>query len=85
MKKTAVALRYSPELPAPFVLAKGRQLRAEQIIRLAQEHGVPVEQSDASESLYFVDPGEMIPEHLYGVVAELLVFVATVRERSGNR
>ena len=72
----AAALHYTESLPAPLVVASGRGAVAEAIRRIARESGVPiVTDPDLSASLLELDPGSLIPESLYGVVAELLVFV----------
>jgi flagellar biosynthesis protein len=72
----AVALRYTDDLPAPLVVASGRGALAEAILRIAKESGVPVV-ADAPllDSLMELDVDTLIPEELYGVIAELLVFV----------
>ncbi len=76
---TAVALRYDPELPAPFVLAKGRDELAARIRELAERHGVPqVSDGPLAEALYFLEPNELVPEEFYRVLAEILVFVGAV-------
>jgi flagellar biosynthesis protein len=76
----AVALHYTDELPAPLVVASGRGALAEAILRIARESGVPVV-ADAPllESLFELDVDTLIPESLYGVIAELLVFVRGLR------
>jgi flagellar biosynthetic protein FlhB len=73
----AVALRYEPSLLAPEVVAKGADLVAEAIRRVAREHGVPViESPPLARSLYAqVDLGALIPEELFAAVAEILAFV----------
>ena len=76
----AVALHYTEDLPAPLVVASGRGALAEAILRIARESGVPVV-ADAPllESLLELDVNTLIPESLYGVIAELLVFVRGLR------
>lgn len=70
----AVALKYSGK-GAPRVTAKGSGLLAEEIIALAKEHGIPVQDDPALVGLLAqIDLGEEIPEHLYIVVAEILAF-----------
>ncbi len=76
----AVAIRYESSLPAPFVIAKGRGKLAERIIELAEEHDVHVaNMPELTEALYPIELGDFLPEELYRVVAELLVFVRSVR------
>ena len=73
---TAVALQYSDDLPAPIVLASGRGTLAEAIMRIARECGVTiVADPDLAASLIQLDVNTLIPESLYGVIAEILVFV----------
>jgi flagellar biosynthesis protein len=76
-KRRAVALRYKPGRDrAPKVAAKGSGAVAEQIIRLAQEHGIPVrEDPDLTAVLGGLDIEQEIPADVYLAVAELLAFV----------
>ena len=76
----AVALRYTADLPAPLVVASGRGALAEAILRIARESGVPViADGPLLDSLMELDVDTLIPEELYGVIAELLVFVRSLR------
>jgi type III secretion system FlhB-like substrate exporter len=76
----AVALHYSDELPAPLVVAAGRGPLAEAILRVARENGVPVvENAPVAETLLELDVNALVPETLYAVIAEILVFVRQVR------
>jgi flagellar biosynthesis protein len=76
----AVAIRYESALPAPFIVAKGKGRLAERIIELAEEHNIHVSNMpELTEALYPIELGEFLPEELYQVVAELLVFVRSVR------
>lgn len=88
MPPKAVALKYEPERnTAPIVVAKGQGALAEEIMRRAQEHGVPV-QEDASlvEVLSKLDLEQEIPAELYRLVAEILSFVyRSDREAGGTR
>ena len=83
----AAALRYIPEKhAAPQVVAKGAGLVAEKIIELAREHGVPItEDPDLVAILSKMDIGEEISPALYGVVAELLVFVYRLKQRYAQK
>jgi flagellar biosynthetic protein FlhB len=73
----AVALRYDGKAPAPQVVAKGQDLIAAAIRRIAEEHGVPVlANPPLARALYReVEIGHMIPEELFASVAEVLAFV----------
>ena len=87
----AVALRYEMDMDAPLVVAKGRDLLAQQIKDVARWCGVPImENPPLAQSLYkTVEVGEQIPAKLYTAVAEILAFVfraqAQARARSENR
>ncbi|NBF38856.1 MAG: flagellar biosynthesis [Spirochaetes bacterium] len=79
----AIALRYDETLPAPFVVAKGSAHVAERIQRVAEEAGVRIVADSAlAESLVFLDIGDLIPEDLYGAVAEILAFVLRAEGRA---
>ncbi|MDF1838195.1 MAG: flagellar biosynthesis protein FlhB [Planctomycetota bacterium] len=75
----AVALKYDPADPhrAPVVVAKGMDLVAQAIKRVAGEAGVPVlESPPLARSLHrLVEIGDEIPEELFEAVAKILAFV----------
>ena len=72
-KRQAVALAYQAGNRAPKVIASGKGLIAEQIIELAQEHGVYVHESREMVALLMdVELDQEIPPRLYQIVAELL-------------
>ncbi|HST56938.1 MAG TPA: flagellar biosynthesis protein FlhB [Solirubrobacteraceae bacterium] len=79
----AVALRYDGAHPAPEVVAKGQDLIAAQIRRIAEEHGVPVicEPPLARALHRSTEIGQVIPEELYAAVARVLAFVYRVAGR----
>lgn len=87
MPKKAVALKYSPEQrTAPVVVAKGQGIIAEEILRRAQENGVPVqEDSSLVEVLSKLDLEQEIPPELYTLVAEILSFVYRSDQRASKR
>ena len=71
---TAVALHYDGE-NAPTVTAQGSGEIAEQIIALAREHGIPLQENPAlCELLAKLDLGTEIPPELYLAVAEVIAF-----------
>jgi flagellar biosynthetic protein FlhB len=73
----AVALRYDGALPAPIVVAKGKNLVAGQIRRIATENNIPiVPDPPLARSLHaMVEIDHMIPAELYSAVAQVLAFV----------
>jgi flagellar biosynthesis protein FlhB len=79
----AVALKYDAEKLAPEVVAKGKDIVAEQIKRIAREAEVPViSDPPLARSLHAsVEVGQQIPEELYQAVAQLLAFVYRVASR----
>ena len=79
--KKAVALEYREDLPAPIIVAKGAGALAERIRQIAEENGVTIlERGSLAERLYAFDPGSIIPEDLYAVVAEVYAFLISVDE-----
>lgn len=72
-QRQAVALAYQAGSQAPKVIASGKGLLAEQIIKLAQENGVYVHESREMVALLMdVELDKEIPPRLYQIVAELL-------------
>lgn len=77
--KLAVALEYD-EKNAPKVTAKGMGELAEQIIAVARQAGVPLQQDEQLvEILTDIKLGDEIPESLYRAVAEVLAFAYILR------
>lgn len=74
LPKFAVALEYDGK-QAPVVTARGHQETAEEILEIARQHNIPVHDDEAlSILLSQLDVGDHIPESLYVVIAEVLVF-----------
>jgi flagellar biosynthetic protein FlhB len=73
----AVALAYDGSRTAPEVVAKGRDLIAAQIRRVAQEHDVPViSNPPLARALHSsTEIGQLVPQELYAAVAQVLAFV----------
>jgi flagellar biosynthesis protein FlhB len=82
----AVALAYRPGLPAPTVVAKGRNLVARQIKEIARWQGIPtVENPPLAHALYrAVEVGQSIPPKLYAVVAGILAAIYRAQERASR-
>ena len=77
--KTAVALSYEEGDQAPKILATGQGYVADNIIEVAKEENVPVHKDEKlADTLSKLEIGDYIPKELYGVVAEILVFVDRV-------
>jgi flagellar biosynthetic protein FlhB len=73
----AVALVYDGSRSAPEVVAKGQDLIAAQIRRVAEENDVPVvSDPPLARALHAsVEIGQVIPQELYAAVARVLAFV----------
>jgi len=72
----AVAIKYTQDLPAPLVLAKGRGRIAERLKTIAAENEISIlEMPELTEALIELDVGSFIPERFYEILAEILVFV----------
>src|SRR5579863_2485018 len=82
----AVALEYRVDMPAPVVVAKGRNLFAQQIKQIALWNGIPmVENRPLAHALYrAVEVGQSIPPKLYAVVAAILAAIFRAQERAGE-
>ncbi|OLO08266.1 flagellar protein FhlB [Salinicola sp. MH3R3-1] len=79
-RRRAIAMAYSGErTDAPRVVAKGYGNVADRIIELGQQEGVFVHDSPELVALLMqVDLDARIPESLYQVVAELLVWIGQI-------
>lgn len=76
LRQAAAALRYREGMKSPVLIAKGRGLVAEQILRRAKEAGIYVHESAELVALLMqIDLDERIPPILYRAVAEILVWV----------
>ncbi len=81
-RETAVALKYDGKR-APTVAASGMDEIAEEIIRLAREHGVPLYESpELASILARLDLDEEIPETLYRIIAEVLSFAFNLQGKT---
>ncbi len=81
--KKAVALRYDHNKEnAPKVIAKGKGESAENIIKIAQLHNLPIRQDeDLVEMLSKVEIDREIPENLYIAVAEVFKFIYSITHK----
>jgi len=80
----AIALLYEPEKSdAPVVVAKGKQLIAQQIKKIAEENGVPmVEDKPLARAMYDkVEVGFPIPVEFFTAVAEIMAYVFKLKNK----
>ncbi len=76
-RKKATAINYNPGNQAPKVVATGKGIVAENILEKATEANVPVYKDEKlAEELSRLDLGDQIPEELYQIVAEIMIFVS---------
>jgi flagellar biosynthesis protein len=82
LPRQAVALAYDGER-APVVTAEGHGELAEEIIRIAREHGVPLfENRHLLTLLEQVGLGEEIPETLYLCIAQIIAFAYHIQGKT---
>ena len=84
MKKLkAAALRYDTDKEnAPRLVAKGEGKTAENIIKIAQLHDLPIKKDeDLIELLSNVELDKEVPDALYKAVAEVFSFVYKVSRK----
>lgn len=86
-RKQATALKYNQtDDRAPKVVATGKGLIAENIIKKAEESGVSVYQDERlSQQLMNLSLGDEIPAELYHVIAEVLVFIAQADRKAARK
>lgn len=81
-RSAAAALKYDPVgSEPPEIIAAGRGLIAEEIVKIATAHNVPLHQ-DAGlvEALSRLEVTDVLPRELYAVVAEVLAYVFRLDE-----
>lgn len=78
-KTSATALFYDGE-NSPTITAQGLDDLAEEIIRVAREHNIPLyENPQLAAILSTMDLGDSIPESLYLAIAEIIAFAYTLQ------
>ncbi|MGE3758785.1 MAG: flagellar biosynthesis protein FlhB [Pseudobdellovibrionaceae bacterium] len=80
----ACALKYSENLPAPQLIAKGADLVAEKIKQIARENNIPiVENKPLARTMFKVMKiGQVIPRELFVAVAEVLAYVYKLKRKN---
>lgn len=86
----AVALKYDDSrMGAPQVIAKGKDLIAQRIREVAEEHGVPLFAAPPLARALFrtTEIGDEVPAGLYTAVAQILAYIYQLNEtlRPGQR
>ncbi|MCI0653598.1 MAG: EscU/YscU/HrcU family type III secretion system export apparatus switch protein [Methylococcaceae bacterium] len=72
--RIAIALHYDKKI-APRVTAKGKGQAAEQILKIAEQHDIPLqEDAELARLLGTIPLGSEIPTELYQAVAEVIAF-----------
>jgi len=79
----AIAIGYDKEVDAaPYILAMGKDAFAERMIKIAEEHSIPVLRNiSLAHTLW--DEGEVheyVPEETYEALAEILRWVASLKD-----
>jgi flagellar biosynthetic protein FlhB len=80
----AVALQYDRvTMAAPVMIAKGADLIAERIKKIAREHNIPVVENVPLARALFktLKINQPIPKNLYNAVAEILAYVYRIKGR----
>lgn len=79
----AVVLKYSDDLPAPQLVAKGADYVAEKIKDIARQHNVPIIENKPLARTIFktLKIGQVIPRELFVAVAEVLSYVYRLKRK----
>lgn len=78
----AVALQYQDSSDLPKVIATGAGEIAREILRIAHEHRIPIEQdSTLSDMLSNLNVGASISPESFRLVAEIVCYLYSVDER----
>lgn len=85
-QKRVAAVRYDPQKDnGPIVVAEGKGYVAEKILDEAKKHNVPVYKDEKLATLLTeIGIGAQIPEELYDIMAQILVFVSDMDELYGK-
>jgi len=83
----ACALKYdAEEMESPMLIAKGSELIAKKIIKIAEEHGIPIiDNAPVARALFrMVEINHLVPPDLYKAVAEILLFVYNLKNNTNQ-
>lgn len=74
--RQAVALKYPEGIEAPVIAAKGIGAKAEKILKIAEQHNIPIEEnSGLVDLLGLEDIGAIVPENTWKILAEIFAFI----------
>ena len=82
--RIAVAVKYdSDKMEAPVVIAKGQELMAAKIRKIARDNDIPlVENPPVARLLHSkVEAGQPIPEEMFKAIAEILAFIYSLKRQ----
>jgi flagellar biosynthesis protein FlhB len=80
----AVAIKYERDkMAAPRVTAKGAGGIAQQMLKVARKHDIPIVRDvPLAHALFAVEMGRYVPQDVYEAVAEVLLFAARLRQQA---
>lgn len=83
----AVVLKYSDNLPAPQLVAKGADFVAEKIKQIARDNNIPIIENKPLARTIFktMKLGQVIPRELFVAVAEVLSYVYRLRRKKSKK
>ena len=83
----AAALKYDADSDdAPYIVAIGKGNLAEKMVEAAKESNVQVIKNEQlAHVLGKLNIGDEIPEEMYAVVAEILIFISSIDEEYRTR
>lgn len=83
----ACALKYvAEEMESPMLIAKGTELIAQKIIKIATENGIPIiDNAPVARALFrMVELNHLVPPDMYKAVAEILLFVYNLKNNQNQ-
>jgi len=83
MREKAVALQYDKEKSsAPKVTAKGEGYTAQNIIKIAKMHDIPIKKDeDLVELLSNLEVDREVPPEMYKAIAEVFSYIYTLTKK----
>ncbi len=79
----AIVLKYSDNLPAPQLIAKGADFVAEKIKQIARDNNIPIIENKPLARTIFktLKIGQVIPRELFVAVAEVLSYIYRLKRK----